>query len=274
MLQSLLPQKAITHACVWWAQSRVPFIKNTAIWLFALCAGVNWEEAIYDDPKAYPTFNDFFARELKPGLRPIAPEPAFVAPVDGYVSEIGVIEKDKLFQAKNHTYTLSDLLAGDHAMAAKFENGAFATLYLAPKNYHHVHTPLVGRLTHMTFVPGSLFCVGDVTTADTDNLFARNERLICYVETELGTMAIIRVAALAVASVYTPWHGVVKADNIQTWRYDDKPILLERGEDIGGFLMGSTTIVLMPAGTVKWDGLTHGAPVKVGMKIGMCVKNE
>ncbi|MFI4957311.1 MAG: archaetidylserine decarboxylase [Gammaproteobacteria bacterium] len=267
--QARIPQRTMTRFFGWLSACRIPVIKNYFIRTFDKRFGINWEDAEFSTPDAYADFNTFFSRRLKPGKRPLAPLPAFVSPVDGFVSQIGPIEGDQLFQAKGHTYTLIDLLAGNEKQAAVFRDGAFATLYLSPKDYHRVHTPLEGRVTSMTFVPGTLFSVNEATVNDAPNLFARNERLICYIDTAHGPMAIILVAALNVGSMFTPWHGVVKADGINTWDYADKPISLARGDEVGGFLMGSTAIVLMPKGSVTWEALPTQTPIVLGQKIGV-----
>ncbi len=270
-LQSKLPQRAITQLFGWLAQIRIPAIKNQLIRMFDQRFHICWEEAEFSTPDAYADFNTFFSRKLKPDARPLAPLPAFMSPVDGFISQIGMVEGHQLFQAKGHTYTLLDLLAGNTYMADAFKNGAFATLYLSPKDYHRVHTPLAGNVTAMTFVPGTLFSVNDATVSSAPNLFARNERLICYIDTAMGPMAIILVAALNVGSMFTPWHGVVKAEGVHTWDYRDKPIALNRGDEVGGFLMGSTAIVLLPQNTVAWGALATQHPVKLGESIGTLV---
>jgi phosphatidylserine decarboxylase len=268
-LQAKLPQRAITHLFGWLAQIRIPFFKNLFIRLFDKRFGICWEDAEFSAPEHYRDFNTFFSRKLKAGARPLAPLPAFVSPVDGFISQIGKIEGNQLFQAKGHTYTLIDLLAGNAAMVTAFEQGAFATLYLSPKDYHRVHTPLAGKVTAMTFVPGSLFSVNDATVCNAPNLFARNERLICYLDTDMGPMAIILVAAFNVGSMFTPWHGVVKADGVHTWDYHDNPVALARGDEVGGFLMGSTAIVLLPKNTVTWKTLPTQTKIRLGESIGL-----
>jgi phosphatidylserine decarboxylase len=261
-------QRLMTQFFGCMARVRVPFIKNKLIRMFDDRFHVNWDDAAYASPENYIDFNAFFSRQLKPGKRPFAPLPAFVSPVDGFISQIGTIQQDQLFQAKGHLYSLVDLLAGNHEKAQTFQDGSFATLYLSPKDYHRVHTPLDARVTAMTFVPGTLFSVNDASVNTTPNLFARNERLICYLETGHGPMAIILVAALNVGSMFTPWHGVVKSKQIYTWDYHDNPIPLSRGDEIGGFLMGSTAIVLLPKEVVTWATLPTLTSIVLGESIG------
>lgn len=261
-------QRTMTDFFGWLSSRRTPFVKNTLIRLFDKRFNIAWDDAECASPEGYADFNAFFSRKLKPGKRPFAPLPAFVSPVDGFISHIGPIEGHQLFQAKGHTYTLVDLLAGNTAKAADFQEGNFATLYLSPRDYHRIHTPLDARVTSMTFVPGTLYPVNDASVSQTPNLFARNERLICYMDTAIGPMAIILVAALNVGSMFTPWHGVVKAAGVHTWDYTDKPIALNRGDEIGGFLMGSTAIVLLPRDAVTWSPMPTQTPIVMGQALG------
>lgn len=263
-------QRTLTDFFGWLARRRTPVIKNTLIRTFDAVFHIDWDDALDSTPDAYPDFNAFFSRALKPGKRPFAPLPAFVSPVDGFISQIGEINDDQLIQAKGRTYSLLELLAGNEAQAAAFTDGAFATLYLSPRDYHRVHTPLDAHVTAMTFVPGSLYPVNAASVKNTPNLFARNERLICYLDTAQGPMAIILVAALNVGSMFTPWEGVVKANGIHTWDYSNRPIPLTRGDEIGGFLMGSTAIVLLPKDTVSWHHLPLNTSLFMGQPIGEC----
>ncbi len=262
-------QRWMTLFFGWLSRCPIRIVKNKLIRMFDQRFDICWEDAEYTTPEGYADFNAFFSRRLKPGRRPFMPLPAMVSPVDGFISQIGTIRGEQLFQAKGHVYSLVDLLAGNHTMAQAFQDGAFATLYLSPKDYHRVHTPLDARVTAMTFVPGTLFPVNDLSVNETPQLFARNERLICYMETSLGPMAIILVAALNVGSMFTPWHGVVNADGVHTWDYRDNPIVLARGDEIGGFLMGSTAIILLPKNTVQWDALPNQTRIVLGQRIGL-----
>jgi phosphatidylserine decarboxylase len=235
--------------------------------------GVNMDEALEQDINAYKSFNDFFTRELKPGVRPLSTERnAIVCPADGAVSQVGDITDGKIFQAKGKSFTAIDLLGGDAARAEPFNNGIFSTIYLSPKDYHRLHMPLTGTLKEMVHVPGRLFSVNTKTTNSVPGLFARNERVCCLFDTEAGPMALILVGAIFVSSVETVWHGVVTPPSISTvksWQYQDNAPTLKIGEEMGRFNMGSTIIVLFGKDKAKWDaGFKADKTVKLGELIG------
>lgn len=265
MLEEYLPYHALSRFIGVIANSKIPFIKNTFISWFMKRYQVNLSDAIIQDPKQYQNFNDFFTRKLLPNARPLA-ETAIVSPVDGSVYHFGEISDGKLFQAKNHYFSLTDLLAHDKA-SKTFEKGAYATLYLAPKNYHRIHMPIAGKLIKTIYVPGKLFSVQPKSTETIPNLFARNERLICLFETAIGEIAVIFVGACIVASIVTTWSGRVApsaAKTIQITEYPNKP-LFEKGAELGYFELGSTVILLFPQNSISFaTNLTAGQPIQMG----------
>lgn len=266
--QYCLPQKAFSSAFGWVASVRRPlWFKNWSINHFIKKYHVDMSEAVESKAENYSCFNAFFTRLLKPHLRPISN--GMISPVDGEISEIGEIHNGHIFQAKNHYFSLSDLLGGDVSLASFFENGSYATFYLSPKDYHRIHMPISGALKTMIHVPGKLFSVNQRTARTVPELFAKNERVITVFETEKGKVAVILVGAMIVASIATKWAGIVTPPRklgIQRWTYDD--IFLEKGEEMGYFQLGSTAIVLFQANQVKWDKtLKNGNSVKMGQKI-------
>jgi phosphatidylserine decarboxylase len=253
----LIPQHILSRFIGWLANRRWPvFLKNAGISWFIRHYGVCMEEALISDYKQYARFNDFFTRKLKPGVRPINDEPNSIAsPVDGLLYELAKIEHGKLFQAKNRYYSLSSLLGNDLSLAQTFASGHSMTLYLAPKNYHRIHMPVSGSLQKMIYVPGRLFPVNQASADHISNLFARNERVISIFETELGKMAVIAVGALNVGSIITAWHGQVtpnKSKKIQSFDYHPEQIVLNRGEEMGYFQLGSTVILLFESSKIRW----------------------
>lgn len=222
----------------------------------------------------FKNFNEFFTRKLKPEARPITSLPKGIAcPADGTLSQFGNIQQNRLIQAKNREFTLNTLLGNDQEKISTFRNGKFATVYLSPKDYHRVHMPLSGTLTNMTYIPGKLFSVNERTTQMENDLFARNERMIAYFETDFGPMAVIMVGAMIVAGINTVWSGTV-TPNLQgayTANYSDRdqPVFLEKGEELGQFLLGSTVILLFPKDRIQWGGsLQQNGKVKMGQLFG------
>ena len=225
------------------------------------------------DATAYKTFNEFFTRELRPGVRTVSQDKnTIICPVDGSISQIGKIESGEIFQAKGRTYNLETLLAGDDC-AENFKDGQFATLYLSPRDYHRIHMPLDGKLTRMIYVPGKLFAVNSHTVRVVDRLFARNERVISYFETAIGPVAMILVGAINVGSIETVWAGEItptKNRSITITDYKNQQIQLKRGEEMGRFNMGSTVILLFPNNCMQWlPELQADQSVTIGMPIGI-----
>jgi phosphatidylserine decarboxylase len=271
-LQYVLPQHFLSRI-VWRAtRSESTWWKNWLIRSFLRHFDVNMAEAVEPDPFAYGSFNQFFTRALRLGVRPSsAVADSIVSPVDGTVSAAGTIQGDRLFQAKGHDYTLTDLLAGDESLARSFQGGRFATLYLAPYNYHRIHMPLAGALSATTHVPGRLFSVNTATAALVPRLFACNERVICVFDTDFGRVAVILVGALFVGSMATVWAGdITPRSGVRPTRLAEPSpaVHLERGAELGRFNMGSTVILLLP-GTAMWaQSLVAGSLVRVGETIG------
>ena len=255
LLQYLLPKLALTMLIGKLASARAGSWSHTAIRRFIARYGVDMAEAADPRIESYASFNEFFTRPLRPDSRPFADVP-WLCPVDGAISQFGAIERDRIFQAKGHDYTTTALVGGDAALAARFENGAFATLYLSPKDYHRIHMPCAGRLTRMIHVPGDLFSVNPVTARGVPGLFARNERVVCVFESHHGPFVLVLVGATIVGSMATVWHGVVnppRPGRVREWRYDEQPIRLERGAEMGRFLLGSTVVMLFPANTLRFN---------------------
>ena len=248
--QYLVPQQALTAFAGWVSSHERGWVTTEIIRRFVLKYQVNMDEAANPDIASYPTFNAFFTRALKPGARPLA-DADLVCPVDGAISQVGAIERDQIFQAKGHRYSTTAVVGGDATLAAQFENGSFATLYLSPRDYHRIHMPCDGRLTRMVYVPGDLFSVNPTTARGVPGLFARNERVVCVFDSARGPFVLILVGATIVGSMATVWHGVVnppRGKAVRTWDYPDSQaaITLKKGDEMGRFLLGSTVVLLFP----------------------------
>jgi len=253
--QYALPKRALTLLAGKAASARGGALTTWMIRRFVDHYGVNMAEAADPDIASYPTFNDFFTRALKPGARPLA-RADLICPVDGAISRFGAMDRNKILQAKGHHYLAVALLGGDEALATQFDHGHFATLYLAPKDYHRIHMPCDGRLTRMIHVPGALFSVNPPTARGIPGLFARNERVVCVFESARGPFVLVLVGATIVGSVATVWHGVVtppRSGQIRQWRYDDQPLALQQGQEMGRFLLGSTVVMLFPRGDLRFN---------------------
>jgi len=270
-LQYLLPKAALTRVAGRLARAHGGTATTWAIRRFITRYGVDMQEAADPDPAHYDTFNDFFTRSLRADARPLA-QADYLCPVDGAISQFGDVTVGRILQAKGHTYSVQALLAGDAQLAQPFTNGQFATLYLSPRDYHRIHMPCAGRLTQMIHVPGSLFSVNPATARAIRGLFARNERLICLFDTARGPLALVLVGATIVGSMATTWHGVVnppRPGHIRRWTYQESPIDLPQGAELGRFLLGSTVIVLWPRGTLRFDpSWSPGATVRMGQALG------
>lgn len=278
-LQYLTPQHVLSRAAGWLANTEIKSIKDPFTRWFVEKYGVNMLEAKETDYTAYRTFNDFFTRELKEDARPIvAGESSLACPADGAISQLGSIHNGRIFQAKGHDYSLLELVGGNPELAAEFDNGHFATVYLSPKDYHRVHMPIAGTLRSMTYVPGQLFSVNTVTAENVPRLFARNERLVCVFDTAAGPMAMILVGAMIVAGIETVWTGQVTPHRreVRSTNYlDNAPIHLEKGEEMGRFKLGSTVIMLFGADQVRWlDALEAESPVQMGEHFGNLVAEK
>jgi phosphatidylserine decarboxylase len=212
-------------------------------------------EAAQPDVAAYTSFNDFFTRALKEGARPLAAAD-FLCPVDGAISQCGPITGDQIFQAKGHGYSTTALVGGDAALAAQFQDGSFATLYLSPRDYHRIHMPCDGALRRMIYVPGDLFSVNPTTARGVPGLFARNERVVCVFEGDAGPFVLTLVGATIVGSMATVWHGQVnppRSPQICEWQYQDDQVVLKKGAEMGRFLLGSTVVMLFAKGQLAFN---------------------
>lgn len=270
-LFTLLPHHLISRAVYYLTRTRGPLARPMIGW-FIKAFKVDMSSAVIEDYTQYPSFNEFFVRALKPEARPIATgNNLFTCPVDGTVSQCGDIAFDHLFQAKGHFYTVEELLAGEKFLARLFSKGRFATIYLAPYNYHRIHMPIEGRLKKMIHVPGRLFSVAPWTVRVIPRLFARNERVVCLFETVCGPMAMILVGAINVAAIETVWSGLVtppKGKKISHFDYDHTDKTLARGAEMGRFNMGST-VILLTTDKVNWSPqLKPQQTVRMGEEIG------
>jgi phosphatidylserine decarboxylase len=270
LLQHLLPQHALSRLVLRATRVRSPRFKNWLIRGFLKLYTVDMAEAVESDPLRYASFNEFFTRALRAETRPIAPQSnAIICPVDGVISEAGTIDADRLLQAKGRSYTLADLLAAQ-SWAKHFEGGSFATIYLAPFNYHRIHMPLQGRLLQTVFVPGRLFSVNAVTAQHVPRLFARNERVLTWFDTAFGEFSLVLVGALNVGSIATVWAGdIAPAAKRVVTQLPPQALLLAGGAELGRFNMGSTVILLFQAGRARWlPAVSAGMRVRLGQSLG------
>jgi phosphatidylserine decarboxylase len=253
--QYLMPKGMLTTMAGRGASARAGRLTTNFVQWFVRRYGVDMSEAADPDITSYLTFNEFFTRALKPGARPIA-QADLVCPVDGAISQFGPIEHDQILQAKGHRYTTTALVGGDAALAAQFDHGHFATLYLSPRDYHRIHMPCDGRLRRMIHVPGDLFSVNPTTARGVPGLFARNERVVCVFDGPRGPFVLVLVGATIVGSMATVWHGVVnppRVKEVREWRYDEPPLQFKQGEEMGRFLLGSTVVMLFPQSGLQFN---------------------
>ncbi len=265
--QYLLPKGALTNFAGRVAGAKGGAMTTRLIRWFVGKYDVNMDEAANSDIASYHSFNEFFTRALKDGARPLA-DADFVCPVDGRISQFGAIEDDQIFQAKGHRFSTTALVGGDRALADQFRHGAFANLYLSPRDYHRIHMPVDGKLTRMIYVPGELFSVNPTTARGVPGLFARNERVVCVFDTANGPFVMTLVGATIVGSMATVWHGVVNPPRQPTlceWTYGDRDIVLKKGEELGRFLLGSTVVMLFPKDTLQFNpGWQPAGAVRLG----------
>ena len=269
--QYLLPKQALTALAGKFAGAEAGRLTTGVIRWFVGRYGVNMAEAANPDIGSYKTFNEFFTRPLQENARPFA-EADFLCPVDGAISQFGAIERDQIFQAKGHGYSTTALLGGDRKLAAQFENGGFATLYLSPRDYHRIHMPCDGKLLRMIYVPGALFSVNPATARGVPGLFARNERVVCVFETASGPFALTLVGATIVGSMATVWHGVINPPRpgvVREWRYEEQNVMLRRGDEMGRFLLGSTVVMLFPKNALVFNPAWRpAAAIRMGEAMG------
>jgi phosphatidylserine decarboxylase len=281
LLQKVLPKYLLTSFIFWLARRRASWLKNFLIRQFVNAYDVNVDEVLLPIPEGFESFNAFFIRELADDARVIENgDDVIVSPADGTVSAAGMIEKDQLFQAKGIRYSLTDLLATDTAEANAYIDGSFATIYLAPYNYHRVHAPVDGELITARYVPGDLFSVNAATVAKLPNLFVRNERLICHIKTSTGPMAIIFVGAMNVGSISSRWTGEIRPRKSGVVEQIEVPTEVgarqfSKGDGIGWFNMGSTVILLCPpASTNNFEDISAGQSVRMGQTIGRITETQ
>jgi len=269
--QYLLPKKALTIFAGWVASARGGAFTTALIRWFVKRYHVNMAEAAAPDIASYASFNDFFTRALKHGARPMA-NAHYLCPVDGAISQIGNIAGDQIFQAKGHSYSTTALVGGDATLAAQFNGGSFATLYLSPRDYHRIHMPCDGNLRRMIYVPGDLFSVNPTTARGVPGLFARNERVVCVFDSAQGPFVLTLVGATIVGSMATVWHGQVnppRSPQICEWQYEAGQVNLKKGDEMGRFLLGSTVVMLFGKGRLafnpEWNA---GLPIRMGEAMG------
>jgi len=264
-LQFLLPQHLLSRLMFRFARIQKSWIKNLFTSWFVSKYKVNLTEALLEDIDEYKHFNDFFTRALKDGSRPIS-DSKLVSPVDGVVSQFGSIKESMIVQAKGKEYSVEALLA-DNSINDLYTS--FATIYLSPKDYHRIHMPFDGSLKSMKYIPGNLFSVNQRTVNDIDEVFARNERLVCFFDTEYGEIALVMVGAIFVGSMETSWEGQITppyTKSIKTYDYDSRQIELSKGEELGRFNMGSTVILVLPKESPKLN-LETGQVLNMGQSI-------
>lgn len=269
--QYIIPKYLLTRLVGFFAGAKMGGLTTALINQFIKRYKINTHEII-GKISEFKTFNDFFARPLQPDARPInLTDGTLVFPADGKISQFGSIDSKFILQAKNHYYTVESLLA-DKQEAATFQNGSFITIYLSPKDYHRVHMPFDGTLTKMLHVPGDLFSVNSFNAENIPELFARNERVVCFFETSIGRMAVILVGATIVRSISTAWAGVVapnKNKEVTVYDYTDQQLSFPKGAEMGKFFMGSTVICLFEKDKINFDeNMLVGQPTRMGMAMG------
>ncbi|MGJ8515595.1 archaetidylserine decarboxylase [Carnimonas bestiolae] len=262
-LQHSLPQALLSQLAGKLADARTPWLKSLLIQQFARHYRIDMSDAVEPHLDAYPSFNAFFTRALTPEARPLGDH--LVSPADGEVSQLGAITTGQLLQAKGRHYSIDTLLGGASQWSAPFQNGRFATVYLSPRDYHRVHMPCAGTLKRTVYIPGQLFSVNQTTAANVDQLFARNERLVCHFDTEAGPMALVLVGAMIVAGIETVWGGPVEAHGKRLQRHDfSNGVRLEKGQEMGRFRLGSTVIACFDQNVTPAAGISAGDSIRQG----------
>lgn len=274
-LQRVLPTHFMSRVVHWATRVEAPWFKNLLISQFMRGFGITLEEFQVQNPRSFRSFNEFFTRALVDGMRPLPEDPQIAAcPVDGTMYQAGAIEAGRIFQAKGQSFDVVELLGGSRERAAPFLGGQFATIYLAPSNYHRIHMPMDGRLNKQVYVPGRLFSVNPATARAMPELFARNERVAAIFDTPIGPVAMVLVGALFVGSIETVWSGEITPPHrgqvdMRQWGEKDEPIQLQRGEEMGRFNMGSTVILLTGPGVMDWSQeIRPGDKVRMGQALG------
>lgn len=273
-MQYLLPQHGLSRLMGWIGDSRISGMKNALIRWWIKHYDVSMHEALHTDIERYLSFNDFFTRALREGIRPLPEdESLIISPADGAISQQGDIVSGRIFQAKGFDFSVEELLGGQSALANEFSDGCFSTIYLSPRDYHRVHMPCKGTLREMIYVPGKLFSVNTVTSEHIPRLFARNERLVCIFDTSLGPVAMVLVGAMIVASIETVWAGEVTPVRRRLQHTDysleaKSPVTLERGDEMGRFKLGSTVVMLFGKDSIRWnEHLGAGDSIQLGQSL-------
>jgi phosphatidylserine decarboxylase len=269
LLQRLLPQRFVCRCVYGLARARVAWVRKPLIQWFSRHYRIDMNEADRARAEDYATFNEFFTRALKPGMRPIdESSDSIVAPSDGTLMEFGALAHDSIVQAKGMTYSPTALLGEDSPEVKTFNDGSYATIYLAPRDYHRVHTPVAGRLLRARYIPGDRYSVNGATTRAVPKLFCRNERVVCWLEADFGRIAVVLVGALNVSSISITGRGEIPSGLAHTWQPREH-VRLPKGAELGRFNLGSTVVALFPRGAIRWDErLAHGARLLMGARIG------
>ena len=275
LLQYLLPKHILTRLVGKIANCHVRWLKNFFISQYRKFYRIDMADFLEPDLTKYPTFNDFFTRALKPGVRPISDDRrVIISPVDGKVFQVGKVSNNTIINAKGKGFTLEQLLV-DKEMASQFANSNFSVLYLAPSDYHRIHMPLDGKLKSMRYIPGELFSVNPHIVNSIPDVFARNERVVATFDTQIGSVVMILVGAIIVGSIETTWAGVVAPSNattVKNWDYAKQEIAFERGAEVGSFKLGSTVILLFPEQKTQWNQeVKENMAIKMGQDLGVIV---
>jgi phosphatidylserine decarboxylase len=269
--QYILPKHLLSRLVGKLAAAEAGALTQFLIKTFIKSFNINMQEALHEEPSAYKTFNAFFTRQLKEGIRPIVEgDNILCQPVDGRISQFGDIIGDKVFQAKGHNYSLTALLGGKPELASPFKGGKFVTIYLAPKDYHRIHMPITGKLTDTLHVPGELFSVNPLTAQNVPGLFARNERVVTIFDTSVGKVALVLVGATIVASIETVWAGNIcppAGKYVQHWQHEENDIKLEKGIEMGRFKLGSTVVLCFESNKINFEDLTAGDVTRLGQAL-------
>lgn len=277
-LQYWLPKHLLSRLVGQLAAAKAGVVTTQLIDLFIRHFDVDMTEAEKSLASDYSSFNEFFTRPLKAGIRPICSEDdSLIFPVDGAISQFGKIEQDQIFQAKGHHYSTQALLGGNARLAEPFRNGDFMTVYLSPKDYHRIHMPIKGTLSDMIFIPGELFSVNPLTTENVPGLFARNERVACIFDTDVGKVAMILVGATIVASIETVWAGTIAPSHQRVWHTsygntNNETVVLNKGDEMGRFKLGSTIVMLYEQEAIEFAQAAAGDTTRLGERCGTLLK--